>query len=104
MLRIQIEDSPGLVTLRLEGELISPWADELFKAWKQVTDRLPPARPVRLDLDGVSFVDEPGKSVLRVLSQAGCQLQGSGPFTASIIEEITPPSPARPAPGPGERS
>jgi len=41
-----------------------------------------------IDLSGVRTFDTQGKSLLREMHDAGSQLQGSGPLTSYIVEEI----------------
>jgi ABC-type transporter Mla MlaB component len=89
MLRIHVENASHQRTLRLEGKLVDPWVDELVKVWANLSGCPPTERTTRVDLEAVSFVDESGKSMLSVLWRAGCELHGSGPFIASVIEEIT---------------
>lgn len=90
MLRIHTEElqGTGAVTLRLEGKLIQPWGDELVRTWIGLLERKPPALPVRIDLDAVSFIDEYGRWILASLQHRGCELCGSGLFIASIINSL----------------
>ena len=94
MLRIHIERAPGLVTVRLEGKLIYPWVDELVRVWAELSEGPPGDRATRIDLDAISYVDDRGNTLLTVLRNAGCELHGSAPFIASVIEEVTASSPS----------
>jgi ABC-type transporter Mla MlaB component len=89
MLRIHVEEQrePAVVTLRLEGKLVQPWVDELHRTWSGLAGRLPLDCSIRIDLNAVSFVDEYGRSILAALHRVGCQLHGSAPFIAAVIEE-----------------
>lgn len=89
MLRIHVEHSPRLTTIRLEGKLVDPWVDELVQVWADLSAFPRVDLAFRVDLDAVSFIDESGKSVLCVLWMAGCELHGAGTFISSVIEEIT---------------
>lgn len=89
MLRISVEASPLLTTLRLEGKLVDPWVDELVKVWSEMAGRPRGEEGIEVDLDSVSYVDDSGKDMLAILWRGGCELKGSGPFIASVIEEIT---------------
>ena len=89
MLRIHTETALDGVTLRLEGKLVHPWIDELFRAWTDLDQARHGRRPVRIDLDAVSFVDARGRSMLATLQHLGCELKGSGPFISAVIEEIS---------------
>lgn len=88
MLRIHVEDTPDQVRVRLEGKLVEPWVDELVRIWAELSGRVPGAQSCCIDLEAVSYVDECGKGMLCVLHRAGCELHGSGPFIAAVIEEI----------------
>lgn len=88
MLRIHIEPESEGVTLRLEGQLVQPWVDELVQAWMDLAARLPRQTPIHVDLSGVSFVDARGKNLLASMLQFGCPLHGNAPFIAAVIEDI----------------
>jgi ABC-type transporter Mla MlaB component len=98
VLRIHIEgeDVTRVVTLRLEGRLVQPWVDELFKTWLQLAERLRQGVGIQADLDAVSFVDESGRLLLGAMSRKGCQLRGKGPYIAALLEEILDTGPGRP--------
>lgn len=91
MLRIHVEKmrESGGVTLRLEGKLVQPWAEELSRTWSDLAAQRLFSQPVRIDLNAVSFVDECGRGILTALHRAGCQLQASTPFIAAVIEECS---------------
>ena len=88
MLRIHVENEPEAVRLRLEGKLIHPWVDELFRVWMEVSPRIPGHWGVLVDLSEVSFVDAHGKAMLAAMRRTGCSLQGPTPFIEAVIEEV----------------
>lgn len=88
MLRIHVENEPDAVRLRLEGKLIHPWVDELFRVWMEVSPRIPGHWRVHVDLTAVSFVDARGKAMLAAMRRTGCSLQGPTPFIEAVIEEV----------------
>lgn len=88
MLRINVENSPRQITLRLEGKLVEPWVDELVKVWAELSGSPAGELTIQVDLEAVSYVDDCGKDMLCLLRRAGCELHGSGPFIAAVIEEI----------------
>jgi ABC-type transporter Mla MlaB component len=88
VLRIHVENEPDSVRLRLEGKLIHPWVDELFKAWMDVSPRIPGHWSVLVDLSEVSFVDARGKAMLAAMRRAGCSLRGPTPFIEAVIAEV----------------
>lgn len=88
MLRIHVENETNAVRLRLEGKLIHPWVDELFRTWMDTSPRIPGHWGVLVDLSEVSFVDARGKAMLAAMRRAGCSLQGPSPFIEAVIEEV----------------
>ena len=87
MLRITIDESPESVTLRLEGKLIGPWVEEVEQCWRRVFATVG-ARMVLVDLSAVDFVDRAGRSLLSRMHAAGFRLEGSGPMTQYLVEQI----------------
>lgn len=65
------EASGSRVTLRLDGSLLSEWAEFLEHECRRLL-RTPGA--VRLDLRGVNFVDRAGVEALARLSQTGVEV------------------------------
>ncbi len=88
MLRIHVENEPDAVRLRLEGKLIHPWVDELFRVWMEVSPRIPGHWRVLVDLTDVSIVDPRGKAMLAAMRRAGSSLEGPSPFIEAVIEEV----------------
>jgi len=86
ILRISIRESPGAVTLLVEGQLSGPWIGEVERAWSALaaTD----GRRRVVDLSGVTFVAEEAKAVLRrIVAQAG-ELRAADVLTRAIIDEV----------------
>ena len=88
MLRITTQDNPRILTLRVEGRLIGPWAVELEKCWRSMLASASGAM-VRVDLNGVTFVDATGKAVIAAMHERGAQLIANDCQTCALIEEIT---------------
>ena len=88
MLRITTQDNPRVLTLRVEGRLIGPWAAELEKCWRDIlADQSKPK--LRVDLSGVTFIDAAGKEVIAAMHQQGAQLIANDCQTRALVEEIT---------------
>jgi anti-anti-sigma regulatory factor len=87
MLRITTDDKPKCLTLRLEGRLHGPWVPVLDECWSKA---LPAAggRQVRVDLNGVTFVDAEGKAQLAEMYAQGAELLGEDLQTKAIVAEI----------------
>ena len=87
MLKITITEDVEEATLKLEGKLIGPWIEELARCWKAVVPALE-SKAVVVDLDAVTFVAEPAKSLLVEMCAQGARLVGRGPLIAHIIADI----------------
>lgn len=88
MLRLQTLSSPEGTLLVVEGRLTGPWVDELAHCWARVCKEKH-AGPIRVDLDGVTFVSATGKALLARLHDDGALLTARACMTSAIIEEIT---------------
>jgi anti-anti-sigma regulatory factor len=83
MLKIVMsEPEADRAVLRLEGQIIGPWVDELQRACERVLA----ARPVTLDLSNVSFVERRGIELLRSLGTRGVPLRHCSPFVAEQLK------------------
>jgi ABC-type transporter Mla MlaB component len=84
------------ITLRLEGQVIGPWVNEL----RQVCELLlSDNSKVKLDLAEVSFADERGVALLVSLKSRGVKLLNATPFVeeqlkAALVGRVTPCAPA----------
>jgi anti-anti-sigma regulatory factor len=87
MLRIHIEEKCDSATLRLEGRLAGAWVEELERCCQNVLARRQ-NRALVIELDGVTFVDEEGQSLLREMHDAGATLVGRGAQCRYLVEQI----------------
>jgi len=87
MLRITTEHSPRVVTFRLEGRLAEPWAAELETCWKAALSQSSHPK-VRVDLTGVTFIDQAGKQLLAAMHEQGAEFVVSDCLTKALVEEI----------------
>jgi len=87
MLRINVEEAPGLELWRLEGRLAGPWVSELERLW---ASRGSGARQehAALDLSAVTFVDDHGKKLLAAIFADGAELRATDCMNKSLIESI----------------
>jgi len=88
MLRISVLNDPGATRFKLEGKLAHEWVAEAENAWAALSN-ISANNPVIVDLNNVSFVDDPGRDLLVRFHHAGAKLVGSGPLIGALIEEIT---------------
>jgi hypothetical protein len=87
MLRLRTLTRFGETLLVLEGRLTGPWVDELARCWEGLRGEKH-AGPIRVDLDGVTFVSAAGKALLARLHDEGALLTARTCMTSAIIEEI----------------
>jgi hypothetical protein len=73
--------------LLVEGTLSGDWVDVLENCWLE-TPHFPIGEPVRIDLSGVTYVDEKGRELLARMIQNGAELRATGVMTRAVIEEI----------------
>src|SRR5450755_3551120 len=87
MLRITTNNSPQALTLSLEGRLEGPWVDVLAQCWSGALLNLN-GRPLRIDLNGVTFVDAHGKAQLAEMYAQGAEFLAGNLETKAIVAEI----------------
>jgi outer membrane protein len=84
MLRITTEKKRGKTVLSVEGRLAGPWVETLAECWRQRVS----GEKFCVDLCGVSFIDAPGKVLLKEIHQQGGKLIAEGCLNQAIVEEI----------------
>jgi anti-anti-sigma regulatory factor len=87
LLRITEMEADGVITLYLEGRLVSGWVDEVRSA---VAKRAAVAT-VRLDVTELRYADAMGIQLLGALHCQGVGLSSSSPFSSALIELATRP-------------
>lgn len=99
MLRITVHDNQAFLTFQLEGRLAGAWVQELECCWEG-TRPVNRGRAVRIDLTGVTYVDDSGKKLLAALHTQGAEFVAAGCLMKAIVAEITcAPPPACGCPG-----
>ena len=87
MLRITVHDNPLALTFQLEGRLTGPWLQELEECWKSTLAHQ--RKPIlRVDLTGVTFIDDGGKACLAAMHRQGAELVAADCLTRDIVAEI----------------
>ena len=87
MLRITVHHNPLSLTFQLEGRLAGPWLRELEECW-QSTLAQQRKSILRVDLTGVTFIDEAGKACLAAMYVQGAELVAADCLTKDIVAEI----------------
>jgi anti-anti-sigma regulatory factor len=77
---VAVDPADGAALLRLEGQIIGPWVDELERTCVALSNRA-----LALDLTGVSFVERRGVQLLRSLDTRGVSLLHCTPFVAEQL-------------------
>ena len=88
MLKITFSETPVEERWILHGRLTDPWVHE-FKAYWKKNHRRDVARACVVDLNEVTFIDECGQRLLRMLARRGAQFTASGMYTKHILKQIT---------------
>ena len=84
MLRISINEVPGeQITLRLEGQVIGPWVEELARTCQRI---LKQGSRLSLDLTHVSFFDREGLILCRRLAERQVSLKNPSAFVAEQLK------------------
>ena len=87
MLRITTDENPQVITFRLEGRLDGPWVQVLAESWRG-TMAGSAGRRLRVDLNGVTFVDGEGKAQLAEMHVYGAEFIAEDLMTKAIVAEI----------------
>ncbi len=88
MLRITVHDTPQALTFQLEGRLAGPWLREQEECWQSTLAHQ--RKPIlRVDLAGVTFIDDAGKACLAAMYRQGAELVAADCMTKGIVAEIT---------------
>ena len=84
VLRISKSEIPGeQVTLRLEGQVIGPWVEELRLTCDRI---LKQGGRLALDLTNVSFFDREGLMLCRRLAESQVSLENPSVFVAEQLK------------------
>jgi hypothetical protein len=73
--------------LLVEGTLAGDWVEVLEKSWLEAQTSHN-GEPMRIDLSGVSWIDDKGRELLKRILQDGAQLRATGIMTRSVIKEL----------------
>jgi len=87
MLRITTEKRRGKNFLTVEGRLAGPWVAALEQCWREL-HAASPREKFNINLCGVSFIDAPGRVLLKEIHRQGGQLIAEGCLNQAIVHEI----------------
>jgi len=86
VLKITTHTEGSSTRIAVEGRLAGPWVDELERCWRE-TKASAKGRLI-IDLTGVTFVEQTGKTLLKQMWQDGAELLAAGCCTRSIVDEV----------------
>ncbi len=88
MLRITVHNNPQTFTFQLEGSLAGPWLQEFEACWQNILNQQ--HKPVlRIDLSGVTFINDAGKACLAAMHGQGAEFIAADCMTKAVVAEIT---------------
>jgi ABC-type transporter Mla MlaB component len=89
VLKITLEENPGVVVMKLEGRLAGPWAAELGRLWQEKATVVT-QKKLSLDLREITFADAGGIRILQdIYAQTGASLLAGTPWTQYLAEEVS---------------
>jgi hypothetical protein len=89
LLKISINDDSPIVTLKIEGKLVGPWAVELGRTWHALWASAN-QMPLRVDIRGVSFADQKGTDILQeIVRETGAEILSDSPLTQYFANQAT---------------
>lgn len=84
MLRItEIANGPALVTLKLEGRVVSDWVAVLEQECRRCLEE---EHTVVLDFSGVIFIDRPGVEMLARIATRNLQMVNCPPLIEELLQ------------------
>ena len=87
MIRISEIRKGSKQRLLVEGTLAGAWVEVLEKCWLEA-QRSQNGEPMRIDLSGVTWIDDKGRELLKRILQDGAELRAKGIMTRSVIREL----------------
>jgi len=89
-MKITSRKAAKTVVIEAVGKLMGPWVKELEACWRSAD-----GAKVRVDLTGVTFIDEAGVDLLKDMHREQVELKAEGCFIAGIVDEIRRAEPQR---------
>jgi ABC-type transporter Mla MlaB component len=87
VLRITINEEAKKITLKLEGRVVGPWAEELERTWHSLGRSLDDKK-LSVDLCGVAYVDRQGRGILAdIYRRTHARFEADTPLTQYFAEE-----------------
>jgi hypothetical protein len=97
MIWIQTADSPGGITIAIDGQLVGDYVEEVEASIRKAASEQ--RKNVHLFLRNISHIDETGHSMLSRLAAQGVELSASGLYSSYVINQIQHALTCRDSPG-----
>jgi anti-anti-sigma regulatory factor len=82
-MKITSRKAAKTIVIEVVGKLVGPWVKELEQCWRSAG-----ASKVRVDLTGVTFIDDAGEELLRTMQRERVEFVAEGCFITGIVDEI----------------
>ncbi len=87
-MKVSMEDDATVATLKIEGKVVGLWAAELGEKWRGLLGSTERAL-VRLDIRGVTFVDQQGTRILQeIVRETGARVLADSPLTQHFANQV----------------
>jgi anti-anti-sigma regulatory factor len=87
MMKIQMKELDGQLTLHVEGRLAGAFVPELENCW-QAARASQPNRKISVDLKSVTCIDRAGRSLLQLMHRNGVGFLRAGLAIQDILEQV----------------
>jgi hypothetical protein len=87
MFRLSKRETDAHRTLVLEGKLVSPWTEEVERAWRNAQEHLE-GRKLTVDLTNVTLIGRDGENTLFNLMREGARFTGCGVLTKHLLKQL----------------
>lgn len=88
MMKAQLDEHGGEVTLKVCGRLAEGWVLELEKCWRAARGAHPEGA-ISVDLRCVTFIDHSGKALLRRMHDQGAKFLAAGLLNQEVVNQVT---------------
>ncbi len=88
MMKAQLDEHAGELTLKVCGRLADGWVEELANCWRAARAKHPSA-PISVDLRSVTFIDPAGEALLRRMHAEGAKFLAAGLWNQEVVNQVT---------------
>jgi ABC-type transporter Mla MlaB component len=88
MLKVTSVNSRAPWTIKVEGQLFTPWVPELQSVWKQA-QQAALGKTIVVDLSGMTSIDSNGEAALMTMVRQGARLTARGVYNEHLAKELT---------------